>query len=347
MRIAAPAVALAALLLAACSGEVLGTLPVDSGLVGPSDAQPSAGPDAGPGAADATAEPGADASPAAPDADLAGPDAALPGPDASSSPGPDAAEPGLDASSARPDASSPPGPSSTRLTARPLGSTTAPNGFYEYLPPGYDDGAPRPLLVFWHGIGEDGNGTTDLGKVLATAIPQLISGDQWPADRPFVVLMPQHGPANCPGRDEIHDFIAWALLNYRIDPKRAFLTGLSCGAIGSWDYLGTYLAQQVAAAVLVAGDPGDPTQSWSAWGRAGCSLGEVAIWALHGDADGTVWWGNEDATMKNLLACPSPPRRDAVWTVIPGGSHFIWNPVYDLSGGYGDVYAWLLAHPMP
>ena len=85
--------------------------------------------------------------------------------------------------------------SASRQTAqigRPLGTTGAPNGFYEYLPPGYGNGAPRPLLVFWHGVGENGNGTTELSKVLVHGPPGLIAENRWSADRPFVVLSPQH-----------------------------------------------------------------------------------------------------------------------------------------------------------
>jgi predicted esterase len=290
------------------------------------DAQPSfdAGPQPGP---DASTSPEADAAPTGLDAAPAGADAAPAGPDAA----------GI-----LPDA----GPSSARQTAHPLGSTSAANGFYEYLPPGYEDGAVRPLLVFWHGVGEDGNGTTDLAKVLVNGPPMLIANNQWPGDRPFIVLSPQHGPSNCPSSDEIHNFITWALANYHVDLKRTYLTGLSCGAIGSWDYLGNWKAQQVAAAVLIAGDPGDPAQSGSAWGRAGCSLGELALWAFHGDSDPVVNWANEKATLADLLACPEPPRRDVVWTVIVGGSHNVWAPIYDLSAGY-DVYSWLLANPKP
>lgn len=238
------------------------------------------------------------------------------------------------------------GPPSTRQTARPLGSTSAPNGFYEYLPPSYGDGVPRPLMVFWHGIGEDGNGTTDLYKVLNNGPPKKIANDTWSNDMPFVVLSPQNPGSGCPSSGEISDFINWARATYDVDPHRTYLTGLSCGAIGSWAYLGDHFADGgIAAALLSSGDPGDPTQSWSAWGKGGCSLGQVAIWAVHGDADPIVNIANEQATMNDLLACPSPPRRDVVWTVVPGGGHDVWDAMYD--GAYGDVYGWLLANPLP
>lgn len=248
------------------------------------------------------------------------------------------------------------GPSSGRQKAVPLGgSSTAPNGYYEYLPPGYDESVARPLLVFWHGIGEDGNGSSDLSKVLAWGPPSVISKDQWDNSRPFIVLSPQYTATNgqitpgggCPSSATVDTFFTWAIGHYKIDPKRVYLTGLSCGAIGSWDYLADHRGAVVAAAVLLSGNPGDPTQAGSAWGRAHCALGETALWSFHGDADGTVPYAPDKATLDDVIACPAPPRRAAVFTDVVGGGHIIWAPIYDLSGGYGDIYAWMLKNAKP
>jgi dienelactone hydrolase len=226
--------------------------------------------------------------------------------------------------------------------AWPLGSTSAPNGFLEYLPPGYDDGFARPLLVFLQGAGGNGNGTTDLTTRLASwAIPAMLAYGGWPADYPFIVLSPQHpgNPAviDCPSAAEVAGFVTWAIANYRVDPKQVYLTGLSCGSSAAWDYIGLHTDSQVAAAVLLVGSPG------AAWNNAGCNLGRVAIWALHGSLDNP---GPEQAVMSQLLACPAPPRRDAVFTLIPGGSHYIFDDIYLGRLGY-DVFDWLLAHPKP
>jgi hypothetical protein len=94
--------------------------------------------------------------------------------------------------------------------------------------------------------------------------------------------------------------------------------------------------------VLVSGNPGDPAVTNSAWQRAGCGLGETALWSFHGDRDSVVPYAPDRDTMQNLSACPSPPRRVATFTTIPGADHLVWGPVYDLTGGYGDVYQWLL-----
>jgi predicted peptidase len=229
-------------------------------------------------------------------------------------------------------------PASHRLV--PLGEGGAPNGFQEYLPPGLDDGRARPLLVFWHGVGENGNGTSDLAKVQANGPPMLVSAGRWPETRPFIVLSPQHAGGGCPSAAEVHAFIGWARSRYAVDPRRVYLTGLSCGAIGAWSYLGAYTGSEVAAALLIAGDPG------GAWGQSGCALGQVAIWAFHGDQDPTVNISNERAVMASLAGCPAPPARDIVWTEVVGGGHGIWPGIYDGTTA-PDIYAWLLAHPKP
>src|SRR5215210_1527815 len=169
----------------------------------------------------------------------------------------------------------PNGPSSERLTLRPVGSVEGtPAGYIEYLPPGYGDGTRRPLLLFFHGAGENGDGGEDGLKLLRIggAIPTLIARDRWPERRPFIVLMPQHDGGQvagslCPDAAEIDSFIRFATANYDVDAKRVYLTGLSCGAIGAWEYLGAHTDETVAAAVLIAGDGNH------AFAEAHCALG--------------------------------------------------------------------------
>jgi dienelactone hydrolase len=263
--------------------------------------------------------------------------------------------------------------SSQRLTARPAGTTDASLGYYEYLPADYDDDESSPLLVFLHGYGEGGDGSAEgLEVLLATGIPQLIGNDEWPSERPFVVLAPQHAfrenlpqYASCDGVEhggscaftrqhelghpedesicftpqEVHGFLSYAIANYDVDPDRVYLTGLSCGAFGAWEYVAEYGGSQIAAMVPVAGD-GRP-----AWGTADCSLGEVGIWAFHGDVDDVVAPAGSIEPITNLTACPQP-QRDAELTVYPGVDHDSWTRTYDLSAGH-DIYEWLLEFTVP
>ena len=258
--------------------------------------------------------------------------------------------------------------SSQRLAPRPAGTTDAPLGYYEYLPPDYDGDESSPLLVFLHGYGESGDGSElELGILRATGIPQLIETDRWPSERPFVVLAPQHAypqeeehfapcdgvlhfgscamriqhdlrhPENgsiCLTPTEIHDFLTYAIANYDVDPDRVYLTGLSCGAFGAWEYVAEYGGDQIAAIVPIAGD-GRP-----AWDAAMCSLGEVGIWAFHGDLDDVVAPAGSIDTIDELTACPQP-RLDAELTVYPDADHDSWTRTYDESAGH-DIYDWLL-----
>ncbi len=231
---------------------------------------------------------------------------------------------------------------SERHEARPLGSTNAGQGYYEYLPPGYDCGdQDYPLLLFIHGLGENGDGDGQLDDVLDNGIPMMIDQNNWDQTLPFVVLSPQNSNGGCTSSGLINNFIQHAKTHYRINPQRVYLTGLSCGAIGSWNYLGNHTDSAVAAAVPIAGN-GNP-----AFNNAGCELNRVPIWAFHGDNDNTVDESGTITPINNLLACNNPAPIDTSMVIYPGVGHDSWTRTYDMnhpdSEGH-DIYQWLLSH---
>ena len=134
--------------------------------------------------------------------------------------------------------------------------------------------------------------------------------------------------------------MTFAMAHYDVDPSRVYITGLSCGAIGSWGYLGAHTNERVAAAVLIAGDGHD------AYSQAGCALGKVPIWAFHGDADTTVLPSGSVDPINALDACTNPAAVDAKLTLYPGVGHNSWDQTYNLSSG-NDIYAWMLGYTKP
>jgi len=227
------------------------------------------------------------------------------------------------------------GPSSSRLVARQLSTTSAPQGFYEYAPAGYPSDVSWPLLISIHGGGENGDGEGDLQLLQGKGLTKLIKQDGWPGERPFLVLMPQTPGEGRPTAEQIEAFIAWALSNYPVDPRYVYLTAFSMGAYGSWNYLKEHLNSQIAAFVPIAGNGID------AWDEAGCDLAQVGIWAFHGDADPTVVVPGTDVPLDNLAQCPSPPALETKKTIYPGVGHNSWDRTYDGSEGH-DIFEWML-----
>lgn len=160
-------------------------------------------------------------------------------------------------------------------TAVQLGTTSAPYGFYEYLPIGYDDDPNElwPVVIFLHGAGEKGNGTTELYKVLVNGPPKNINnGTHYPA----IVISPQS-----PGWWNVNNLdlmVEYVKSNYRVDLDRIYMTGLSMGGGGTWSYAAAH-ADKLAAIVPIAGADTNPR---------GHLTKDVPTWAFHAWGDTTV-----------------------------------------------------------
>src|SRR6185437_12652263 len=67
---------------------------------------------------------------------------------------------------------------------------------------------------------------------------------------------------------EIASFLQFAVAHYDVDPQRVYLTGLSCGAIGGWNYLAQHLDDTVVAAAMAPSTRPDATWVESPSGRS-------------------------------------------------------------------------------
>lgn len=234
--------------------------------------------------------------------------------------------------------------SSDRASMRPAGTTDSTQGYWEYLPEQYESRNDWALMITLHGIGANGNGSSlELDRVLSYGPPSLIANNNWPlsnsnAGDEFVILSPQNSTPDCHDSVDIDAFVRYAIDAYGVDPQRVYLTGLSCGGIGTWEYLRTFVQDDLLAAVVPICGDGRP-----AFQDRGCSLGSVPIWAFHGDLDMTIPVEGTLEPMADLNGCVDPVAVDLRTTIYPGVGHDSWSATYDLSAGH-DIYAWMLSH---
>ena len=197
-----------------------------------------------------------------------------------------------------------------------------------YRPPGFDTSSNQfPLVMFLHGVGE--NGTDNVTQV-SYHIDGLIAATQGTNFAAFL-LAPQL-PVGADWRQAQWRALTLAALqnvqtNYSVDSRRLYLTGLSLGAIGIYDYL-PLRPDLFAAAVPMSGS-GDTNNA--------PLFKDVPIWMFHGELDATVPVSGSRNMFAALTAAGGSPR----YTEIPGAGHVIWGPIYADSSN--QLYPWMFS----
>jgi dipeptidyl aminopeptidase/acylaminoacyl peptidase len=222
---------------------------------------------------------------------------------------------------------------SQTYTQRRIQMTAGVGGFYEWLPTGYSSAKKYPVFLFLHGLGEQGNGTSDLYLINRNGLPGLINNYGFPYEA--VVIAPQFG--GWPTGSQVENVMNYVLANYSIDTNRIYVTGLSMGGGATWDYAS--ISRRPAAIVPVCG-----ASSWNSSGVANMKANKVAIWAFHAQDDGVVSVSNTNGWISNLNSAGIDPV--ASKTIFPTGGHNIWGTVNDYSyivpGTGKNIYEWMM-----
>jgi len=218
-------------------------------------------------------------------------------------------------------------------------------GFYQALPARYDSTTKKyPLLIFLHGVGELGNGTSNLSNLLYNGVPKLLNQKKFPPqftvgekNYSFIVINPQFKAWPAPA--DVNSMINYAIQHYRVDTTRIYVSGLSMGGGVTWDYAIAY-PNRIAAIVPICG------ASWPSQALCGNMAGaNLPVWAFHNDDDGTV----SAATTKSIISLmntfnPNPLAQMTIW---PSGGHDAWskatNPATKECNG-ANMYEWMLQH---
>lgn len=194
-----------------------------------------------------------------------------------------------------------------------------------YLPDHYDQSRDWPLIVFFHGNGEIGMNIQRLAK--RSLITMLESQEEFP----FIVVSPQLPSGLWPKYidpvDELLNHLSGVL---SVDTNRMFITGISAGGYGVWNYLLRY-PERFAAAATIAGPASLSTSEPVPEDM--CIIKELPIWVFHGEPDITISPELSKAAVEALESCgglvsltiyPDAGHQDAWLTAYSDPTLFEW-----------------------
>lgn len=191
-------------------------------------------------------------------------------------------------------------------------------GYLQALPADYtacgESSKQYPLVIFLHGVGECGNGASELDLVASHGYAMhAAKGTEYP----FILICPQlpKGMAWWAHIESLNLFLDHIIEILRADEKRIYLTGLSLGGMGTWMW-GAANPGRFAALLPVCGE----SLVWTAR-----QLLKTPVWAFHGDQDQTVSC-SESVRMVNSI---NAMGGNAKLTVYPGVGHASWVYAYD------------------
>jgi predicted peptidase len=222
-------------------------------------------------------------------------------------------------------------------------------GYVEALPALYDSSTKKyPLLIYFHGAGQIGNGSSELTKLQVAGISKLLVAKTFPPNFvvnhenfSFIVLLPQF--TSEPKNDAIKAFVDYAKAHYRYDPSRVYLAGYSMGARVLTEFASTYPGEQTAIVPMAGAVFYDLDKK-----AKNIADNKVAAWLFHNQQDQLISV-NESINFVNAVNKfnPSIPAKITIFptTTAPQG-HDAWtiptDPGYRENGK--NIYEWMLSY---
>ena len=241
----------------------------------------------------------------------------------------------------------------TPAVLRPVPGRISPDilGYYEALPAHYYQTTKKyPVIFFFPGGGQYGDGHSDLDTVLADGIGKLLGDKKFPPSftvssgtYSFIVILPQL--VRKLGNNQIDSLVNFAVKKYRIDPSRIYFSGFSVGARAVCNYA-AYKPTPIAAIVTMAGMP--EMNSLLTTKCAAMGAARLPVWHFHAKND-SAWKYTESVKFINTLktyALVVPPRFTLFAKGIRRLNHDCWtqasDPAYKENGK--NIYEWMLGY---
>jgi predicted peptidase len=216
-----------------------------------------------------------------------------------------------------------------------------------FVPSNWSKKVKWPVILFLHGYGEEGDdGLVQTEVGLATAIRNHV-------DRfPFVVAIPQ-----CRKQDwwtspameaQALKALDQTLKEFKGDPQRVYLTGLSMGGFGTWAIASGHPGKFAALVPICGGirssrppkstNYRDVDNSADPYAATAKRIGNTPVWAFHGADDDTVPVTESRQMVEALKAAGGNVR----YTEYPGVKHNSWDKAYSEP----ELPTWLLAQKL-
>jgi len=212
-----------------------------------------------------------------------------------------------------------------------------------FIPDGYNANTSYPLVLFLHGAGERGtdnnaplNGSQGAKLWAETAnqasYPCFVVVPQCPADKQWVNTnwsLGSYSITNISISTELKmakDIIETLETQYNIDASRLYITGLSMGGYGTWDFILRY-PTMFKAAIPICG-AGDPSKA--------SLIGTMPLRVFHSSDDPTVPVSGS-RSMVDAINALGPNTRTEFYTEYTDQGHYSWINAYNTT----DLVSWL------
>ena len=215
-------------------------------------------------------------------------------------------------------------------------------GYLLYLPENYDGDSQQtwPLILFLCGTGERGENVFLLGK---NGPFQMIREKE---PLPAIVAAPMlHVSRDFRSFPETYldGVLAEIQANFRVDPKRIYLTGLSMGGEATYRFAlhrpETFAAIAPLAAFDAKYNPGARQEGFQPFTVPMEHIKAIPVWAIHGADDTIVPLAAAQSTVNALKQAGGNVR----FTILPDHDHNVWTDTYTNP----EFYQWLFEHHKP